>query len=50
MSLDSTLLVIFADKHVGKKKKKKKKKLYAKMEKLEAQIWRCTREGLKVIP
>ena len=27
-----------------------KEKLYANMEKLEAQIWRCTRQGLKVIP
>ena len=27
-----------------------KKKFYAKMEKLEAQICKCTRQGLKVIP
>ena len=27
-----------------------KEYLYAKIEKLEAQIWRCIRQGLKVIP
>ena len=41
---DSNLLVIFANKHV-----EGKPSLYAKMEKL-AQICRCTRQGLKVMP
>ena len=27
-----------------------KENVYAKMEKLEAQIYRCTRQGLKVMP
>ena len=29
---------------------KKKKKIYVKMKKLEAQIWTCTRQGLKFMP
>ena len=42
MLFDSNLLVIFADKC--------KENLYAKMEKLEAQICRCISNGLKVMP
>ena len=41
--LSEQLLVIFGDKHVSRK-------FIGKMEKLQAQICRCTRPGLKVMP
>ena len=42
MLLDSNVLVVFADKC--------QENVYAKMEELEAQICRCTRQGHKVMP
>ena len=41
--LSEQLLIIFVDKHVIEN-------VYAKMEKLEAQICRCTTQGLNVMP
>ena len=43
MLLDSNLLVIFADKHV-------QRKFICQDGETEAQIWRCIRQGLQVIP